>query len=448
MAKKRTVGYQIPDNYDTSPPAMVAFCVPEVMIKTLCDHVEKLWHWYSWEHQRLGRAASTETPPAALIADFLRQNYPFTENHMRCDDAFISNVNVLVQTNINTEIENIENNYDGTNGSVAPIYEGLSSPDQNTVICLALHDVIDMVMRAGEELSDEANEFTYNTLSNIMLAAVAGLSVVTGVGFFTIFGLALAGGATATLGDKLADISDDEYQDEEAQALAACTAYSNLTLPLTQNGLIAAFNADTGDATANKIMAVMNEAFKSQKTYLGFIKLLDGYADVIERFPETVTCPCNTALTITWLSDAVGGTHRVFSDDWQLMDYGGVTATYDAVQDRVNGTCNSWPSVNTRLRIMGSDLIALGLSNLTTIEASVNYKATRIGSSNYGFYIDGVKVMSAALQSTIPHTEYRRYDTDMPIMPTTEIEIWASVPVNSCASSGYSDMIAIAISGY
>jgi hypothetical protein len=447
MAKK-TVGYQIPDNYATSPPAMVAFCVPAVLVKTLCDHVEKLWHWYSWEHRRLGRAETTETPPAALIADFLRQNYPFTDNHMRCDDAFISNVNILIQNNITAEITNIENNYDGTNGSVAPTYDGLSTADQNTVICLALHEVIQIVLATEEQRRDENIEFEHNTVANIILGAIAGLSVLATPPVAAIFGMAFSAAFTQTIGAKLRDMSDDELQDGDAQSLAACTAYSNLTLPLTHTGLRSAFNNPTGDVTADKIADIMYDAFENITTYLAFLKLLDDYADTIERFPNAITCPCDTGITIKWLSDAVGGTHRVFSDDWQLIDYGGVIATYDAVQDRVHGACNSWPSITIRAKILGSTLIALGLTNLTTIEASVNYKATRIGSSRYGFYIDGVNVMTAALQSTTPHTEYRRYDTDIPINPGTEIEIRAAVPVNSCASSGYSVMIAIALTGY
>lgn len=240
--------------------------------------------------------------------------------------------------------------------------------DRERALCLAAESFVDELMNAGMQwLEVAARDIIPVATGALVLPSVPTL-VVTTIGItLLVFGAsAYIQMAHEGYRDYLACAMFEELKGEAITSKAAFDAvFDNLPSPRPQP------ETPEVDVTRDLIEKWARSQVNNLDNYLAFVSNLDSAMNIASTLTDE-DCECSGVWEHSWL----GGFNE--SGDWDFVEFnpGYALTTYNAAEDRAEGTCVEDATVGAKLEI------TLVATTITQIRFDAAWLSTRVTSAN------------------------------------------------------------------
>lgn len=300
--------------------------------------------------------------------------------------ATSTEINNTIQLGSTALIE-LRDQYDDTPESILQGTE--SSPNLEDLLCYA----IDLLIRTTCEVAAD-NQAEQSRLGAIVAGVLGVVAVVlavpTGGASIAIYSVALSA-ALVGVASVILSISADILRDAEAQTKVICC----MNEALQGSGLTETEFQNSLDSCGFSIASdefILAEAFQSllndHDVYLAFLNFMHETDPFYQA--GLYTCPCGDEWCHAWFSG------KGNSPAWTLVTSGGGIATYDAVNDRIEGYKHNVGNTGAFI-----DMNITVNEHVSTLEVEIPYNATRVTASDFvRVYVNGSAVYNSGINGS------------------------------------------------
>lgn len=246
-------------------------------------------HWPTRYYSKDGTVIDTDAVSQwASVAELeVMQEMDFQE----CCDAILAALgSVNTSTAIATkgdgseQVEELDDDYDGTPGSIAPdvVYDG-SPQDANrdAALCYSLFVLIDATLNAiASDKEQYREEYTMIAASIISLGAALGIFTA---GLSTLVGTVVGAAIPLIAQAYVTTISEDELRDEGAREDLLCLAYDNMGQDPSRASFQAAFTGTGLGEAAEKQRLIMYSVAQHLDTFFGWVRIMNEGVEISEN---------------------------------------------------------------------------------------------------------------------------------------------------------------------